>query len=118
MKAVIILAICLLTGSIAYSQSSNNKRQKEKESTEQVGHLKLYPTVADKYVNIYVSYDEPTDFRLTIEGTDRNNERKWELKAKMSYQQSLDVTALPEGEYTILLEGGGVSEKSKFNVKR
>ncbi len=118
MKSVIILAICLLPVISAHSQDGNKKKAAKKETVEEVRHLKLYPTEADKYINIYVTYDEPTDFTITILGSERNNERKWDLKAKMTHQQSMDVTALPNGSYTITLTSDEVNEKSIFNVKR
>lgn len=81
-------------------------------------HLKLYPREADRYVNVYVEFDEPTDFTLYIPGTDRNNPKSWSINAKSAYQHSMDVTQLPDGEYTITLQYNGDQETDTFVVKR
>lgn len=116
MKHIILLSACLILSMAGYSQTGNNK---EDDLTKQeVKHLKLYPVDADKYVNIYVEFTVPTDFTIIILGSERNNERKWELKAKTNHQQSMDVTQLPEGSYDIVLESAGAREEARFNVKR
>lgn len=111
---VIFLQVCLF----ANAQQRNNKNTAKTTQTAEQPHLKLYPIVADKYVNIYVTYDEPTDVIITIVGSELNDERKWDVKAVMTHQQSMDVTQLPVGNYTITLQGGGKQEKATFSVKR
>ncbi len=118
MRTILLFLALLITTSSAFAQRGNNKTTKQAEQKEIVQHLKLYPTRATTYVNVYVEYEQPTDFTLTIVATPLNNERKWLLKAKTSYQQSIDVTQLPAGEYTITLSGGGVFEKAGFTVSR
>lgn len=113
---MLILSL-LITSEYAFAQRADNKKAKQQTNKDKQ-HLKLYPTEATNYVNVYVEYDKPTDFVITIVGSPLNNERKWEIKAKTSYQQSIDVTQLPGGSYTITLDGGGVHEKAQFTVKR
>ncbi|MCB0695876.1 MAG: hypothetical protein KDC07_00845 [Chitinophagaceae bacterium] len=117
MRALITLTIFLLSCSMVYSQTGNQKRTDTVKHAQEM-HLKLYPIEADKYVNIYVTYNEPTDFSITLPGSDRNNEKHWEIKAKMTYQQSLDVSGLSTGEYSIILDNGRVKEELIFKVKR
>lgn len=118
MRTLLFTIMLLITSNLMFAQQGNNKSNKKQESTKLVQHLKLYPTVATSYVNVYVEYEQPTDFTITIVGSPLNNERVWKLKAKTSYQQSVDVTQLPGGTYTITLQGGGVNEKAEFTVKR
>lgn len=106
----------MVSAPAVFAQHSNNKKQKVTAPSTQ--HLKLYPTTADKYVNIYVEYEAPTDIVITLLPTDRSNEKSWTVKAITSHQQSLDVTALPEGEYIIQLSAGKLIEKAVFNIKR
>ncbi len=113
------MAFCLLiTSGYVFAQQRNNKTGKQAESKAEIQHLKLYPTQAKTYVNVYVEYEQPTDFMIKIVGSPLNDEKKWELKAKTSYQQSLDVSQLPNGTYTITLDGGGVHREAQFSVKR
>lgn len=114
MKYIILLSVCMISWMAGYSQTSNNKKA---DVVKEVTHLKLYPVEVDKYVNIYVEFSDPTDFTITILGSERNNERKWELKAKTNHQQSMDVTQLPNGSYDIVLETAGIRETARFNVK-
>ena len=118
MRIVVLVLALVVTSTIAFAQQTNNKKNRKQAEATATGHLKLYPTVADKYVNIYVEYTQPTDFVLTILATPLSNEKKWQEKAKSSYQHKLDVTQLLNGEYTIVLEGGGVRELGTFTVKR
>lgn len=118
MRTILLFLALLITNSSAFAQQRNNKTTSQKEDKEPVQHLKLYPTKATTYVNVYVEYEQPTDFTITIVATALSNERKWLLKAKTSYQQSIDVSQLPEGEYTITLSGGAVFEKAGFTVSR
>lgn len=118
MRKAIFLSLMLITSCSVFAQQVDNKRKVKQEANKTEPHLKLYPLEATTYVNIYVDYPQPTDFVITILASPLNNERKWELRAKTSHQQSLDVTQLPNGTYTITLVGGGVSEKAEFTVKR
>ncbi|SRR5688500_18233910 len=115
MKRITFLLIFMVSAPAVFAQHSNNKKHKVATATQ---HLKLYPTTADKYVNIYVEYETPTDIVITLLPTDRSNEKSWTVKAITSHQQSLDVTALPEGQYTIQLSAGKLTEKADFNIKR
>lgn len=118
MRVLLLTATLLITSVCVFAQQRNNKLNTKQEITDSVQHLKLYPTRATTYVNIYVEYSQPTDFTIKIVGSPLNDERKWELKAKSSYQQKLDVTQLPNGSYTITLEGGGIYEKAGFTINR
>lgn len=118
MRVLLLTATLLITSVCVFAQQRNNKLNTKQEITDSVQHLKLYPTRANTYVNIYVEYDIPTDFTIKIVGSPLNDERIWELKAKTSYQQKLDIANLPNGSYTITLDGGGVHEKAMFTVKR
>lgn len=118
MRAVLFMIMLLVTSNLMFAQQGDNKAGKKQEQVKPEQHLKLYPTQATTYVNVYVEYPQPTDFTITIVGSPLNNEREWKLKAKTSHQQSIDVTQLPGGKYTILLKGGGVEEKAEFMVKR
>ena len=117
MKRIIFLAILMLAVVFTQAQHRNNKKEAKKTS-EAATHLKLFPTEADKYVNIYVEFVNPTDVQITLLGSEKNNEKSWEVKAVTSHQQSLDVTALPAGTYTILLIAGQVQQKAEFNIRR
>jgi hypothetical protein len=116
MKRIAFLLIFIVSAPAVFAQHSNNKKHKATAPATQ--HLKLYPTTADKYVNIYVEFEAPTDIIITLLPTDRNNEKSWTIKAITSHQQSLDVTALPDGQYTIQLSAGKIMEKAEFNIKR
>lgn len=119
MKKIILFTILLLTCASSFAQKkTNSPAQKESKPATDVQHLKLHPVVADKYVNVYVEFPQPTDITLTLLGSDKNNEKSWEVKAVGSHQQSVDVSALPEGNYTILLIGNTIQEKAEFVVKR
>ena len=118
MRTLILLLALLITSGYVFAQQANNKPAKKQETNKTGRHLKLYPTETASYVNVYVEYERPTDFIITIVGSPLNNERKWDIKAKASYQLSVDVSQLPAGPYTITLDGGGVHEKSEFTVKR
>lgn len=117
MKTIILACCLLVTTNCVLAQQKNNKTEKKAEQ-QAILHLKLYPTQASTYVNVYVEYEQPTDFTIKIVGSPLNDERKWDIKAKSSYQQSLDVSQLPNGTYTITLDGGGIHEKAEFVVKR
>ncbi|MBW7914876.1 MAG: hypothetical protein H3C54_14510 [Taibaiella sp.] len=117
MKTIILACCLLVTTNCVLAQQKNNKTEKKAEQ-QAVQHLKLYPTQASTYVNVYVDYELPTDFTIKIVGSPLNDERKWDIKAKSSYQQTLDVSQLPNGTYTITLDGGGIHEKAEFAVKR
>ncbi len=117
MRTLILVLSLLITSEYVFAQQADNKKPKQQTSKDKQ-HLKLYPTEATDYVNVYVEYDQPTDFVIIIVGSPLNNEQKWQIKAKTSYQQSIDVTQLPTGSYTITLDGGGVHEKAQFTVKR
>lgn len=110
---VILTLMIALVGTATAQKKSNPK-----QVTEQEKHLKLYPTMADKYVNIYAEFDAPQDFTLRLPPTELNNEKSWEVRAKESYQTSLDVTQLPDGTYTIILQYNGKKEVDTFYIER
>ena len=118
MRAILFMMMLLVTSNLLFAQQGDNKMGKKQEPAKPEQHLKLYPQHATTYVNVYVEYPQPTDFVITIVGSSLNNEREWALKSKMSYQQSIDVTQLLDGTYTITLKGGGVEEKAEFTIKR
>lgn len=118
MKYVLLLPALLLLPMLTNAQQRNNKTPIKNVDSATSSHLKLYPTTADKYVNIYVTYDEPTDCTITLTATALSEEKKWEVKAIMSHQQSLDVTQLPPGSYIIVLSAGMYKELQTFTVKR
>lgn len=92
--------------------------QQPASNSAEKSHLKLYPKLATEYVNIYVEFDEPKDFKLILPASELNNEKKWEVNAKSSYQQSLTVNQLPEGSYSIVLVYDDKREEKTFTVKR
>lgn len=118
MRAVLLIICVLVTSCCVFAQQDDNKTKKKQETKAALQHLKLYPAQATTYTNVYVDFDQPTNFTITILGSPLNDERKWELKAKTTYQQKLDVTQLPDGTYTIMLVGGGIQEKAQFSIKR
>lgn len=107
---IMLLTVVLTIGSTAML-AAQDKDGEDK-------HLKVYPVEADKFVNIYVDFDEPTDFTLRIPPTDKNNEKKWQVNAKSSYQHSLNVQQLPQGRYELILTYNSKEEKMSFTVKR
>lgn len=116
MKYITIMSVCFVFCMQTHAQSKTSDHQQTEQGLQQ--HLKIYPTVADKYVNIYVDFEVPTDFSLTIPPSDKNNEKKWSVSAKSSYQHSLDVADLPEGKYMIRLESDTLKEVVYFSIKR
>lgn len=118
MKYILILATLLLLCTHAQAQKRKPIADRKESTNINTQHLKLYPTEADKYVNIYVEFIDATDIILTLEATDRSNEKSWKAKAVTTYQHSLDVSQLPPGNYSILLQTGKMQEKMIFAVKR
>lgn len=118
MRFMLFMMALLITSNLLFAQQRDNKTGRKQESAKSEQHLKLYPIEATTYVNMYVEFQTPTDFTVTIVGSPLNDERTWKLRAKSSYQQSIDVTQLPAGVYTILLKGGGIEEKAEFRVKK
>lgn len=114
MRVFLLLIFAILISNSVFAQEV----KKNEVTKESIKHLKLYPKEADKYVNIYVEFEEPEDFTLQMPATSLNDEKKWDLKAKSSYQTSMSVTNLPDGEYTIMLNYRGIEEKESFKVKR
>lgn len=112
---VVLLIISLVQNTAAQDKHAAKTRHSVPAS---VSHMKLYPTEADKYVNIYVDFDTPKEFTLTLLPTELSYEKKWDVAAKSSYQYSLDVTQLPPGSYTVVLTWAEGKQESSFTVKR
>src|ERR1700748_1910262 len=63
--------------------------------------LRLYPTVADKYVNIYVQEHQPKAFKVTIYDGSNNVVKQWDEGANASYEKAVDVSKLNNGKYYV-----------------
>lgn len=109
----IIVTLAVLGNPVLAQSSGGNSKEASKNA-----HMKLYPVEADKYVNVYVDFDEPTDFTLYLPGTILNDPKEWKVNAKTSYQHSMDVSQLPDGEYTLILTYNGKKQTEHFWVKR
>lgn len=116
MQRIIILLVLVCMGHVAIAQRANNKMEVKKQ--EEVKHMKVYPTEADKYVNVYVEFEQPSDIVITLVGSTQNYESVWEAKAITSHQQTIDVTKLNNGTYLVRLAAGKVKEEAAFSVKR
>ena len=79
--------------------------------------LKIYPDTADTYVNVYVTFEKPTDFSVIMVSRVWTEAKELKEHAKESYQKKIDVHNLPEGEYSFFLEYEGNTERKDFIIK-
>lgn len=105
MKNLVLIASLLFSVQFVYAQSDSTNV------------LKLYPTEAKDYVNVYVTFDKPTDFTLSMVSKVWTEAMEWKEYAKESYQKKIDITRLPEGEYRIYLEYNEETVMRKFTIK-
>ena len=80
------------------------------------GTLKLYTNPADTYFNIYIDWDNAQTFKLTIYDAYDALIKEWNESVRESYQHSVDVTQLPEGNYYLIAEGTKGQLYAEFQV--
>lgn len=116
-------AILLFTLFCSLAASAQSRAQKAEamqvlDSMRQLPSVKVYPKVADKYVNVYVECKEPTDIVITILPSELNNMAEWKLNSRSEYQKNIDVTQLPNGDYWLTVTGKNVDLRETFTVKK
>ncbi len=99
-------SLCLLVSAqLAYAQG------------DEVSVLKVYPDTANTYVNVYVTFEQPTDFSIIMVSRVWTEAKELKEHAKESYQKKIDVHNLPEGKYSFFLEYDGHTERKDFVIK-
>lgn len=114
MKRLIFAGLFLLLSTTLHAQKTSSGTQ---NTNTELSHLKVYPAVADKYVNIYVAFDEPVDFTINMPASELNDAKEWKVKAKTTYQTSLTVSNLKNGDYKLELLYSDKKEIVTFTVK-
>lgn len=105
MKKLLLMLSILFVGHISFAQ------------TDSTSALKLYPETANEYVNIYVTFDTPTDFSMTMVSKVWREALEWKEYAKETFQKKVDVHNLPEGIYNVFIEYNGKTERKSFTIK-
>jgi hypothetical protein len=78
--------------------------------------MKLYPTLANKYVNIYVNCKKPKDITINIYDASKTLIKQMHEGAQTSYEKSVDVTGLPNGKYNVFVEFDHGHLRQSFTV--
>jgi len=78
--------------------------------------LKLYPTRADKYVNIYVQEHQPKAFKVIIYDDHNNIVKQLDEGANASYEKAVDVSKLYNGKYYVKVTFGTGYLRQSFTV--
>lgn len=126
MKTTIkLIAACLFFSGSSFAQTAqtgaNYHYKRGYTITDSVSQvpgttLKLYPTVADKYVNIYVQEHTPKAFKITIYDGSNNIVKQWDEGANASYEKAVDVTKLINGKYYVKITFGTGYLRQSFTV--
>ena len=105
MKRLFLCLCVLLSAQLAFGQGDSTSV------------LKVYPDTANTYVNVYVTFDQPTDFSVIMVSQVWTEAKELKEYAKESYQKKIDVHNLPEGKYSFFIEYNGNTERKDFVIK-
>jgi hypothetical protein len=121
MKTICTLAAVLFLSFSTMAQTSNYHYQRGYTVTDSISQvpgttLRLYPTLADKYVNVYVQMHHPKPFTVTIYDAYNNVIKQWNEDANASYEKAVDVTKLANGKYYVKAAFGTGYLRQSFTV--
>lgn len=75
--------------------------QSKKQQPPETATLKLYPTTAKTYVNVYVEWPQAQPFRMAIYDAAGVLIKEWEEGPNQHYQKTIFVSEMADGNYTL-----------------
>jgi hypothetical protein len=104
------------TSSYHYESGYSAADSLSSSTTQPGATLRLFPTVAKSYVNIYVQSSKPRPFKVGIYDISNKLVKEWDGGANASYEKSLDVTGMQNGRYYIKITFANGSLRQSFTV--
>lgn len=115
MKTV-VLGLCLLfLQHVAWSQSVHKVSYK---AVCKEGCLKLFPTTANTYINIYVDWNELQPFTVYVCKDDNEIVAQWQGDTRKNYQKALFTSKMGPGNYYIKVKSPKAEMTEAFTVAR
>ncbi len=108
-------AFMFLSGYSATAQSAGTHSQTQQSAS---GTLKLYPTTAKTYINVYVDWKTARSFSVAIYDSTNALVKEWNESARASYQKSVDISALPTGNYSVAVRSKQEELSGTFIISR
>ncbi|MBS1771214.1 MAG: T9SS type A sorting domain-containing protein [Bacteroidetes bacterium] len=117
MKKALMIIMLLCCVRYSKAQQTTYGKQNNNEQVQLTFSMKVYPNPAKTFLNVYVECPTPQSFSIAVyDMTYKTWLNEWKVASRKTYQQSIDVSKLPNGSYKVVVKTEQGQKEELVNV--